>query len=123
MSRKYYTVNPTWFKGYRPDLTKDVIVFGEDNDQAKTDSCLAILWYPTGPKLDADFDEWALLSHERTLLDLLAGAGLTHGKDLTVEQVRSEEHTSELQSRPHLVCRLLLEKKKKTNRGDRGHRS
>src|SRR5690554_4822967 len=27
--------------------------------------------------------------------------------------MRSEEHTSELQSRPHLVCRLLLEKKKK----------
>src|SRR5690554_2683819 len=26
--------------------------------------------------------------------------------------IRSEEHTSELQSRPHLVCRLLLEKKK-----------
>src|SRR5690554_7764780 len=30
-----------------------------------------------------------------------------------VFQGRSEEHTSELQSRPHLVCRLLLEKKKK----------
>src|SRR5690554_7543149 len=30
-------------------------------------------------------------------------------------ELRSEEHTSELQSRPHLVCRLLLEKK---NRGD-----
>src|SRR5690554_7780094 len=29
------------------------------------------------------------------------------------KQMRSEEHTSELQSRPHLVCRLLLEKKKK----------
>src|SRR5690625_6909087 len=28
---------------------------------------------------------------------------------------RSEEHTSELQSRGHLVCRLLLEKKKKQN--------
>src|SRR5690554_7618690 len=28
---------------------------------------------------------------------------------------RSEEHTSELQSRPHLVCRLLLEKKKHKN--------
>src|SRR5690554_7760515 len=27
-------------------------------------------------------------------------------------RIRSEEHTSELQSRPHLVCRLLLEKKK-----------
>src|SRR5690554_7097800 len=30
--------------------------------------------------------------------------------------IRSEEHTSELQSRPHLVCRLLLEKKKKTKK-------
>src|SRR3989442_7559469 len=29
---------------------------------------------------------------------------------------RSEEHTSELQSRPHLVCRLLLEKKKKKSK-------
>src|SRR3989442_9405728 len=29
------------------------------------------------------------------------------------EKERSEEHTSELQSRPHLVCRLLLEKKKR----------
>src|SRR3989442_12066452 len=29
---------------------------------------------------------------------------------------RSEEHTSELQSRPHLVCRLLLEKKKKKHK-------
>src|SRR6266498_544491 len=35
---------------------------------------------------------------------------------------RSEEHTSELQSRPHLVCRLLLEKKKNTaTRGVRRH--
>src|SRR2546422_1702509 len=31
---------------------------------------------------------------------------------------RSEEHTSELQSRLHLVCRLLLEKKKKTTKSD-----
>src|SRR5690554_7585296 len=30
-----------------------------------------------------------------------------------IDGYRSEEHTSELQSRPHLVCRLLLEKKKK----------
>src|SRR3989442_3526378 len=32
-----------------------------------------------------------------------------------VDALRSEEHTSELQSRPHLVCRLLLEKKKITH--------
>src|SRR5690554_7781738 len=31
---------------------------------------------------------------------------------IRTEGSRSEEHTSELQSRPHLVCRLLLEKKK-----------
>src|SRR2546427_7444706 len=31
------------------------------------------------------------------------------------KQTRSEEHTSELQSQSNLVCRLLLEKKKKTN--------
>src|SRR3989442_11270722 len=38
-----------------------------------------------------------------------------HDQNGGVRQVmpRSEEHTSELQSRPHLVCRLLLEKKKK----------
>src|SRR2546422_5952158 len=32
------------------------------------------------------------------------------------QHVRSEEHTSELQSRLHLVCRLLLEKKKKIHK-------
>src|SRR5205814_10253022 len=43
--------------------------------------------------------------------DLLAArGGRAHGN------VRSEEHTSELQSLRHLVCRLLLEKKKKLNR-------
>src|SRR5690554_7303553 len=31
---------------------------------------------------------------------------------IDISYMRSEEHTSELQSRPHLVCRLLLEKKK-----------
>src|SRR5947209_11290239 len=33
------------------------------------------------------------------------------GRPLTLEDLRSEEHTSELQSRQYLVCRLLLEKK------------
>src|SRR2546422_7259774 len=42
------------------------------------------------------------------------GGGIAVGEHFTVEVVnfRSEEHTSELQSRLHLVCRLLLEKKK-----------
>src|SRR5690554_811215 len=37
------------------------------------------------------------------------------GAVINYETTRSEEHTSELQSRPHLVCRLLLEKKNKTH--------
>src|SRR2546422_7905279 len=36
---------------------------------------------------------------------------------------RSEEHTSELQSRLHLVCRLLLEKKKRMRHQNRSHES
>src|SRR2546430_12597603 len=35
-------------------------------------------------------------------------------QDVYVTHLRSEEHTSELQSQSNLVCRLLLEKKKKT---------
>src|SRR5690625_5837578 len=37
---------------------------------------------------------------------------LTETSELSTALERSEEHTSELQSRGHLVCRLLLEKKK-----------
>src|SRR5947209_9613940 len=41
------------------------------------------------------------------------GPPVEHG-DVAMFDGRSEEHTSELQSRQYLVCRLLLEKKKKT---------
>src|SRR3712207_7951023 len=45
--------------------------------------------------------------------DRLAGdVGDRHPKGERVHERRSEEHTSELQSRQYLVCRLLLEKKK-----------
>src|SRR2546422_6916529 len=47
-----------------------------------------------------------VLHHDRLL------AELPRERDRPIE--RSEEHTSELQSRLHLVCRLLLEKKKKS---------
>src|SRR3989442_11921180 len=45
--------------------------------------------------------------------DRAHAAGTPHaGRADPCARSRSEEHTSELQSRPHLVCRLLLEKKK-----------
>src|SRR5687767_15638837 len=55
------------------------------------------------------------ISHESTLRALgqrLAAAPFAHGARHAVGELRSEEHTSELQSLAYLVCRLLLEKKK-----------
>src|SRR2546422_3822767 len=49
-------------------------------------------------------------------LDDPAWAGAVPIRGFTETDPRSEEHTSELQSRLHLVCRLLLEKKKKKNK-------
>src|SRR2546422_2809129 len=46
------------------------------------------------------------------LAQLLAAQTLEERVPQASERPRSEEHTSELQSRLHLVCRLLLEKKK-----------
>src|SRR2546422_1812176 len=49
---------------------------------------------------------------KRTIAECL---GVEPGQVIFTSGGRSEEHTSELQSRLHLVCRLLLEKKKKSN--------
>src|SRR5687767_15766875 len=46
---------------------------------------------------------------------LKAGLPLLQSLDVMLERQRSEEHTSELQSLAYLVCRLLLEKKKKSD--------
>src|SRR2546427_3195620 len=54
-----------------------------------------------GKPVEAELVEDARVPHVRLCLELLRG-------------LRSEEHTSELQSQSNLVCRLLLEKKKKT---------
>src|SRR2546422_1614397 len=57
---------------------------------------------------------WQFLrrSHRRKIADKPPRGVCPRG----VPNIRSEEHTSELQSRLHLVCRLLLEKKKKNNK-------
>src|SRR2546430_2865989 len=62
-----------------------------------------------------------------TLFRSLPGAGLdeycrqdVHRQVGRVDALRSEEHTSELQSQSNLVCRLLLEKKKKVKRHNGG---
>src|SRR5258708_32073701 len=54
------------------------------------------------------------------LLGLIESIGSGYIGDLTGGVLRSEEHTSELQSPDHLVCRLLLEKKKENQLFDVG---
>src|SRR5690349_23806406 len=72
--------------------------------------------------------EWGTLDRYPSMTEAIADAkALTHGvkqrchfRLLDGETMeRSEEHTSELQSRRDLVCRLLLEKKKKLNKRNR----
>src|SRR3712207_8539934 len=50
--------------------------------------------------------------HVHHELGIELGKRVLQHQRLRGEQIRSEEHTSELQSRQYLVCRLLLEKKK-----------
>src|SRR5690606_12360082 len=73
----------------------------------------------------------ALTNYSQAILDLLRSLHVQKMKDRQTlesilqvamatfereERIRSEEHTSELQSRENLVCRLLLEKKKKNKK-------
>src|SRR5690554_7042949 len=67
-----------------------------------------------GKKVGLVVNQTSILTQQNNLhlVDFLLKEGIKVQK-VFVPEHRSEEHTSELQSRPHLVCRLLLEKKKK----------
>src|SRR5204863_3867401 len=76
------------------------------SERARSDrslrSSLRVYFYPARAKLRPLWDA----HRQYSVLE-------TRGDPVGVLTVRSEEHTSELQSRRDLVCRLLLEKKKK----------
>src|SRR2546422_7483260 len=57
--------------------------------------------------------EWSSLIHPLPSMTASSSVGSRRATASLSDGPRSEEHTSELQSRLHLVCRLLLEKKKK----------
>src|SRR5687768_18244766 len=68
------------------------------------------------PRRSSDLDAAYLTGAANNFLMALGRAAGATGVallDVSTGRARSEEHTSELQSRLHLVCRLLLEKKKK----------
>src|SRR2546425_4141041 len=58
----------------------------------------------------------AVLEQAGLAVEMLDLSGVENYEEVVRDHVRSEEHTSELQSLAYLVCRLLLEKKKKNNR-------
>ena len=69
--------------------------------------------------------DWHLLAQRRQNADIKLYFRILSGTAAVDEdkvQARSEEHTSELQSPMYLVCRLLLEKKKQTNKQTHTHK-
>src|SRR3712207_8295507 len=73
--------------------------------------------FPTAPFQDFNTEHINHFS-QASLRNALEAAGFAVRATApkVIDAARSEEHTSELQSRQYLVCRLLLEKKKKTKR-------
>src|SRR2546426_1656645 len=63
----------------------------------------------------ASLGPWSVFSRGRKWMRCSPRPTYTPGSDVAIMHLRSEEHTSELQSPCNLVCRLLLEKKKKKN--------
>src|SRR3712207_8690544 len=84
----------------RSTLFPYTTLFRSDEMAAQIDE--ALLSFQVGDQRD----DVALL-----VLQASAGGPGTAGQTAIVGELRSEEHTSELQSRQYLVCRLLLEKK------------
>src|SRR5687768_17903397 len=64
-------------------------------------------------------DNWEVVLSHASILG--PSSRLLQRSRIRCQGRRSEEHTSELQSRLHLVCRLLLEKKKKKNKQHQKH--
>src|SRR2546430_11007398 len=58
---------------------------------------------------------WAFCGRSRTRTTMKRKYDTAFSKNAQPNPMRSEEHTSELQSQSNLVCRLLLEKKKQTD--------
>src|SRR5438034_4606301 len=79
--------------------------------------------FPYTTLFRSGIDHPAGIAHDR-VIDDRDPSGLAFDLDGRDVDARSEEHTSELQSHSDLVCRLLLEKKKKKNKkkiNDRKH--
>src|SRR3989449_1617732 len=91
-----------WYKPISRSEDTVVVIEGKERIMMGSNNYLGLTHHPE------------VLAAAKAALDRY-GSGCTGSRLLNgTLDLRSEEHTSELQSRLHLVCRLLLEKKKKT---------
>src|SRR5690554_7050214 len=102
----------------RPDLARKRIekALSIDDKYAPANDVMGLLWQTEGEfDLAEEFFKKAMSQDKKytRARHNLGNLYLQLKQYDQAEKERSEEHTSELQSRPHLVCRLLLEKKKK----------
>src|SRR5690606_40720538 len=84
-----------------------------DGDQRRDfiyvdDVVRVMMWLLASPSVSGLFNVGT--GQARSFKEMMLAAYATLGATPRIEYIRSEEHTSELQSRENLVCRLLLEK-------------
>src|SRR5260370_13261755 len=79
---------------------------GKESPQLIRRKLIDVGWYHAPRALHHELHQESANQNQWQILDAIHGA----------RRVRSEEHTSELQSHLNLVCRLLLEKKKKSTK-------
>src|SRR6266481_9139811 len=94
------------------DNTPDVVVVAGDLAERSSYSrhAVALFFLMIRRPPRSTLFPYTTLFRSRTVESIELG-GIGRGADPIVHHLRSEEHTSELQSQFHLVCRLLLEKK------------
>src|SRR5690554_7622508 len=98
------------------DLVRNDLSRIAERNSVQVDELFGVYTFETVHQLISTVS--ATINEEVSVLEILKalfpmGSMTGAPKISAMNLIRSEEHTSELQSRPHLVCRLLLEKKKK----------
>src|SRR3989442_15130136 len=95
------------------DAVRMFVVFFFFNDTATTEIYTLSLHDALPTSMSANPQRPAVPRFPGPIATTITSASATaRAAARALKRLRSEEHTSELQSRPHLVCRLLLEKKK-----------
>src|SRR5690554_7470321 len=109
LSKKYHTRNFAyqWIDGQKEEIKTMLTNLGFELRATLRDA------WRVGNSGFANIEQYHLLNNQEKpkagRLGEFDNPAQNINKDVPTETHRSEEHTSELQSRPHLVCRLLLE--------------